>query len=91
MIKRKQKVGKKVIASASTALLFGTILGLLQTAILSFAAKPLLYAMGLKHVTSFFSSSTTNITLMLINTYFKYNNLCMLSLIFTFNIFLVID
>ncbi|XP_014491087.1 protein DETOXIFICATION 43-like isoform X2 [Vigna radiata var. radiata] len=49
MTKRKQKVGKKVIASASTALIFGTILGLLQTAILSFAAKPLLYAMGLKH------------------------------------------
>ncbi|XP_068484976.1 protein DETOXIFICATION 43-like [Phaseolus vulgaris] len=49
MTKRKQKVGKKIIASASTALLFGTILGLLQTAILSFAAKPLLYAMGLKH------------------------------------------
>ncbi|XP_027911997.1 protein DETOXIFICATION 43-like isoform X2 [Vigna unguiculata] len=47
--RRKQKVGKKVIASASTALIFGTILGLLQTAILSFAAKPLLYAMGLKH------------------------------------------
>ncbi|KAG2396477.1 Protein DETOXIFICATION 42 [Vigna angularis] len=50
MSKRKKKVGKKVIASASTALIFGTILGLLQTAILSFAAKPLLYAMGLKHV-----------------------------------------
>ncbi|XP_052733841.1 protein DETOXIFICATION 43-like [Vigna angularis] len=49
MSKRKKKVGKKVIASASTALIFGTILGLLQTAILSFAAKPLLYAMGLKH------------------------------------------
>ncbi|KAK7343173.1 hypothetical protein VNO80_26136 [Phaseolus coccineus] len=49
MTKKKQKVGKKMIASASTALLFGTILGLLQTAILSFAAKPLLYAMGLRH------------------------------------------
>ncbi|KAH1222993.1 Protein DETOXIFICATION 43 [Glycine max] len=47
--KSKPKVGKKRIASASTALLFGTILGLLQTAILTFAAKPLLYAMGLKH------------------------------------------
>ncbi|TKY68141.1 MATE efflux family protein FRD3 [Spatholobus suberectus] len=43
------KIGKKRIASASTALLFGTILGLLQAAILTFAAKPLLYAMGLKH------------------------------------------
>ncbi|RDX98389.1 Protein DETOXIFICATION 43, partial [Mucuna pruriens] len=50
--KSRGKVGKKLIASASTALLFGTILGLLQTAILSFAAKPLLYAMGLKHDSS---------------------------------------
>ncbi|KAK7314259.1 hypothetical protein VNO77_39473 [Canavalia gladiata] len=48
--KSKEKVEKKKrIASASTALLFGTILGLLQTAILTFGAKPLLYAMGLKH------------------------------------------
>ena len=66
MTKRKQKVGKKMIASASTALLFGTILGLLQTAILSFAAKPLLYAMGLKHVTSFFHHQQLNIILLLI-------------------------
>ncbi|KAL1346629.1 hypothetical protein AAHE18_08G200800 [Arachis hypogaea] len=45
-----EKVGKKKrnIASASTALLFGTILGLLQASILIFAAKPLLAIMGLK-------------------------------------------
>ncbi|KAL2326454.1 hypothetical protein Fmac_025512 [Flemingia macrophylla] len=46
--KNKHKVEKKRIASASTALLFGAMLGILQTAILTFAAKPLLYAMGLK-------------------------------------------
>ncbi|XP_040865338.1 ferric reductase defective 3a isoform X1 [Glycine max] len=39
---------KRHIASASTALLFGTILGLLQATTLIFAAKPLLAAMGLK-------------------------------------------
>ncbi|XP_061368217.1 protein DETOXIFICATION 43-like [Gastrolobium bilobum] len=48
--KRVSIAGKKKrhIASASTALLFGTILGLLQAATLIFAAKPLLGAMGLK-------------------------------------------
>ncbi|KAG5012473.1 hypothetical protein JHK82_024629 [Glycine max] len=39
---------KRHVASASTALLFGTILGLLQATTLIFAAKPLLAAMGLK-------------------------------------------
>ncbi|XP_057729106.1 protein DETOXIFICATION 43-like [Arachis stenosperma] len=39
---------KRHIASASTALLFGTVLGLLQAATLVFAAKPLLGAMGVK-------------------------------------------
>ncbi|KAL2330787.1 hypothetical protein Fmac_018368 [Flemingia macrophylla] len=39
---------KRHIASASTALLFGTILGFLQAATLVFAAKPLLAAMGVK-------------------------------------------
>ncbi|MED6148229.1 hypothetical protein PIB30_051063 [Stylosanthes scabra] len=39
---------KRHIASASTALLFGTVLGLLQAAVLVFAAKPLLAAMGVK-------------------------------------------
>ncbi|MED6163565.1 hypothetical protein PIB30_081216 [Stylosanthes scabra] len=39
---------KRHIASASTALLFGAVLGLLQAAILVFAAKPLLAAMGVK-------------------------------------------
>lgn len=50
--KSKDKVGnkKRRIASASTALLFGTILGLIQAAILIFGAKPLLGVMGLKHV-----------------------------------------
>ncbi|BAT89206.1 hypothetical protein VIGAN_06009800 [Vigna angularis var. angularis] len=48
--KSKEKVVKKKrrIASASTALLFGTILGLIQTAVLIFAAKPLLRVMGVK-------------------------------------------
>ncbi|XP_052733848.1 protein DETOXIFICATION 43-like isoform X2 [Vigna angularis] len=48
--KSKKKVVKKKrrIASASTALLFGTILGLIQTALLIFAAKPLLRVMGVK-------------------------------------------
>jgi len=51
-----EKVGKKKrrIASASTALLFGTILGLIQTAVLLFAAKPLLSVMGVKPVSFFF-------------------------------------
>ncbi|KAE9617315.1 putative multi antimicrobial extrusion protein [Lupinus albus] len=49
--KSKEKVVKKKrhIASASTALIFGTILGLLQAAVLIFAAKPLLSVMGVKH------------------------------------------
>ncbi|XP_061353406.1 protein DETOXIFICATION 43-like isoform X4 [Gastrolobium bilobum] len=49
--KLKDKVGnkKRHIASATTALIFGTILGLLQAAILIFGAKPLLAAMGVKH------------------------------------------
>ncbi|XP_029125525.1 protein DETOXIFICATION 43 [Cajanus cajan] len=59
----KHKVGKKRIASATTALLFGTILGLLQTAILSFAAKPLLYAMGLKHDSPMLSPAEKYLTL----------------------------
>ncbi|XP_019443632.1 PREDICTED: protein DETOXIFICATION 43-like isoform X2 [Lupinus angustifolius] len=40
---------KRHLASASTALLFGTILGLLQATILISAAKPLLGVIGLKH------------------------------------------
>ncbi|XP_027909479.1 protein DETOXIFICATION 43-like isoform X1 [Vigna unguiculata] len=43
-----KKKKKRRIASASTALLFGTILGLIQTAVLIFAAKPLLRVMGVK-------------------------------------------
>ncbi|KAG2372483.1 Protein DETOXIFICATION 43 [Vigna angularis] len=51
---------KRHVASASTALLFGTILGLLQAATLIFAAKPLLAAMGLKPV---FSGYALNVAL----------------------------
>ncbi|KAG4386178.1 hypothetical protein GLYMA_12G237433v4 [Glycine max] len=49
-MKSKEKLGKKKrhIASASTALLFGTILGLIQAAVLIFATKPLLGVMGVK-------------------------------------------
>ncbi|KAK4285509.1 hypothetical protein QN277_002200 [Acacia crassicarpa] len=49
--KSKSNIGGKKrrnIASASTALLFGTILGLLQSVTLVCAAKPLLGVMGLK-------------------------------------------
>ncbi|KAI9116477.1 hypothetical protein K1719_012644 [Acacia pycnantha] len=49
--KSKSNIGSKKrrnIASASTALLFGTILGLLQSVTLVCAAKPLLGVMGLK-------------------------------------------
>ncbi|OIW11765.1 hypothetical protein TanjilG_10967 [Lupinus angustifolius] len=51
LIRLKSKVGskKRHLASASTALLFGTILGLLQATILISAAKPLLGVIGLKH------------------------------------------
>ncbi|XP_054812250.1 protein DETOXIFICATION 43-like [Prosopis cineraria] len=40
------KKKRKQIASASTALIFGTILGLIQASLLIFAAKPLLLLMG---------------------------------------------
>ncbi|KAI9116601.1 hypothetical protein K1719_012259 [Acacia pycnantha] len=43
-----KKKKKKQIASASTALIFGTILGLIQASLLIFAAKPLLLLMGAK-------------------------------------------
>uniref|UniRef100_A0A2N9HYZ5 Protein DETOXIFICATION n=1 Tax=Fagus sylvatica TaxID=28930 RepID=A0A2N9HYZ5_FAGSY len=46
--KIKIKREKRHIASASTALLFGTILGLIQAIVLVFAAKPLLNVMGVK-------------------------------------------
>jgi len=52
---------KRHVASASTALLFGTILGLLQAATLIFAAKPLLAAMGLKPVCNHELHVTTNL------------------------------
>ncbi|ESW05818.1 hypothetical protein PHAVU_011G211900 [Phaseolus vulgaris] len=44
----KDEKKKRRIASASTALLFGTILGLIQASVLIFAAKPLLRVMGVK-------------------------------------------
>lgn len=44
---------KRHIASASTALLFGVILGLIQAVVLVFAAKPLLKVMGVKDVSVF--------------------------------------
>ncbi|QHN97312.1 protein DETOXIFICATION 43-like isoform X3 [Arachis ipaensis] len=40
---------KLQLGSASTSLLFATILGIIQAAVLIFADKPLLGAMGLKH------------------------------------------
>ncbi|KAL9675106.1 hypothetical protein QQ045_003307 [Rhodiola kirilowii] len=48
---RKQDITKKErrhIASASTAMLFGTVLGVLQTIVLILAAQPLLSIMGVK-------------------------------------------
>ncbi|KAK4253721.1 hypothetical protein QN277_010360 [Acacia crassicarpa] len=45
---KSNKKKRKQIASASTALIFGTILGLIQAALLIFAAKPLLLLMGAK-------------------------------------------
>ncbi|KAL5538272.1 hypothetical protein UlMin_043492 [Ulmus minor] len=47
-IKSKTKKGRKHIASASTALIFGTILGLVQAIVLMFGAKTLLGFMGVK-------------------------------------------
>ncbi|KAL6516297.1 Protein DETOXIFICATION 42 [Orobanche gracilis] len=44
----KPNQGKKQIASASSALIIGTILGLIQAAFLILAAKPLLSFMGVK-------------------------------------------
>ncbi|KAG2671605.1 hypothetical protein I3760_13G004900 [Carya illinoinensis] len=46
--KTKTKTEKRHIASASTALLFGAVLGVFQAVVLVFGAKPLLHVMGLK-------------------------------------------
>ena len=64
---------KRHIASASTALLFGTILGLLQAATLVFAAKPLLGAMGVKSVSVFLIKRVSYVTYisLLIKSYFS--------------------
>ncbi|XP_030492777.2 protein DETOXIFICATION 43 [Cannabis sativa] len=45
----KVKKGKRQIASASTALIFGIILGLVQAIFLMFGARTLLGVMGVKH------------------------------------------
>ncbi|KAK9283345.1 hypothetical protein L1049_011587 [Liquidambar formosana] len=47
-VKGKVKNERRHIASASTALVFGAILGLIQTVVLIFGAKPLLSFMGVK-------------------------------------------
>ncbi|GMN53605.1 hypothetical protein TIFTF001_022736 [Ficus carica] len=47
--KGKVKTEKRYIASASTALIFGVILGLLQAIVLMFGARTLLGVMGVKH------------------------------------------
>ncbi|CAL5196298.1 unnamed protein product [Lathyrus oleraceus] len=49
IVAKNKNKNKRHIASASTALLFGSILGLIQASILVFAAKPLLSLMGVKH------------------------------------------
>lgn len=48
--KNKLSKGRKNIPSASTALLLGGVLGLLQTVFLIFGAKALLSIMGVKSV-----------------------------------------
>ncbi|KAL0371111.1 UNVERIFIED_CONTAM: protein DETOXIFICATION 42 [Sesamum angustifolium] len=48
----KTEQGKKQIASASSALIIGAVLGILQAAFLILAAKPLLSFMGVKPVSS---------------------------------------
>ena len=58
--KTKIKREKRHIASASTALLFGVILGLIQAVVLVFAAKPLLNVMGVKDVSVFILSTNHN-------------------------------
>uniref|UniRef100_A0A7N0T6B9 Protein DETOXIFICATION n=1 Tax=Kalanchoe fedtschenkoi TaxID=63787 RepID=A0A7N0T6B9_KALFE len=47
-----KKSGKRHITSASTAMVFGTFLGLIQAILLIVAAKPLLSVMGVKSVSS---------------------------------------
>ncbi|KAL5062272.1 hypothetical protein RYX36_024009 [Vicia faba] len=53
---------KRHIASASTALLFGSILGLIQASVLIFAAKPLLSLMGVKHGSSMLKPAVKYLT-----------------------------
>ena len=49
---KSKKKEKKQIASASTALIFGSILGLMQAIFLVFGAKSLLNLMGVKDVSA---------------------------------------
>lgn len=58
--KRKEK---KQIASASTALIFGTILGLMQAIFLVFGAKSLLNIMGVKNNSPMFAPAHKYLTL----------------------------
>lgn len=52
--KAKVNKGKRHIASASTALIFGIILGLVQAIFLMFGARTLLGVMGVKHVSLYY-------------------------------------
>lgn len=54
LAKGKKRNERKHIASASTALVLGGVLGLFQTIILIFLAKPFLSIMGVKHVRIFY-------------------------------------
>jgi hypothetical protein len=51
--KAKMKNKKRNIASASTALIFGAVLGLLQAMFLMLGSKVLLRVMGVKHVSGY--------------------------------------
>lgn len=54
--------GRRHIASASTALIFGTILGLVQAIFLVFGAKTLLGVMGVKSVSTFIAAEKLNLS-----------------------------
>ena len=56
-----QKNERRHIPSASTALIVGGILGLVQAIFLIFGAKPLLHIMGVKSVSAFSFSLLTSI------------------------------
>lgn len=60
-----KKKEKKHIGSASTALIFGTVLGLLQAVFLAFGAKYLLNVMGVKEVSFIINKNYKSNTLLL--------------------------